>query len=195
MSEKHTHSYDQLITPENDQERQEQLAIIEARLHASPNKQADDLDQLRSTIDQQAPTSEDIAKPHLHDQDNQHRSHHYITKKIKATQYKQTIKEVQANLTPTQKRFSTIIHQPAIERVSEVGAKTIARPTGIVSGALFALIGSLIIMYIARHIGFEIPTTIFGLLFIVGFVFGIIAEFVLHLFKRSKSHDQITPNY
>lgn len=76
------------------------------------------------------------------------------------------------------------MHQPAIERISEVGAKTVARPSGILGGALIALLGSGIAIYVARHVGFEIPNSIFAALFIVGFLIGISLELIVSLIKN-----------
>lgn len=183
MSEKHNHDYEQFISPESEQELQEQRTHAEAQNNTEPNIYAEKIERIRSAIEQEAQSPEaviDMPKDNV----EPHSNHHYITKKIKATQYKQTIKELQSSLTPGQKRFSTIIHRPIIERASEIGAQTIARPTGIIGGALVALIGSAVIMYIARHIGFEVPQTIFIVLFVTGFLGGVITEALIRLLKR-----------
>ena len=80
--------------------------------------------------------------------------------------------------------MSKFIHQKIIESVSEVGAKTIARPSGIIGGGLLALVGSLLVLVVARKVGFEVPYSLFAVLFIIGFVLGLIVEFTRNIFKK-----------
>jgi hypothetical protein len=110
--------------------------------------------------------------------------HHYLTKKIKLDRYKITLKYIRKNLPKRQQAFSKLIHQPMVESVSEIGSKTIARPSGILGGGIIALIISPIILFIAHKIGFEVPNSLIIILFVIGFIFGCFVEFLLSSVKR-----------
>lgn len=148
------------------------------------HEHAEHIEHIRANIEHEAAKAE-IAKEQLESSNEQQpEHHHYATKKIKSDQYKKTLANVRQELPKNQQKFSSFVHQPVIERVSEVGAKTLARPSGILGGALFALIGSLVITYIARHIGFEVPNTIFAALFLFGFLFGLFIEVLVAFANR-----------
>jgi hypothetical protein len=143
----------------------------------------------RKTIEQEAVSKE---TPLFEKQAEQLNSTpQYTTKQIKNDRYRTTLIHVQKHLSPTQRAFSKIVHQPFIEAASEIGAKTIGRPSGILSGGLIALFGSLSIMIIARRVGFEVPSSIFAIFFVGGFLIGIIIEAVYHRFKKPSKHSKI----
>lgn len=195
MSEQHPRDYEQLITPEQDHDRQEALASHHEQLEKSHNAYAEKIETIRDAIEHEAVSHEHEPVKLEHEHHDEHRPHHYLTKRIKSQQYKKTVAEVQKSLSPSQQRFSKFVHQPAIEKVSEVGAKTIARPSGILGGALFALIGSSLVLYVARHIGFEVPNTIFIVLFIFGFIAGLLIELTLYTIRKTKTNKQIPKQY
>ena len=85
------------------------------------------------------------------------------------------------------KALSKVIHQPVIERVSEVAGATVARPSGILGGGLFAVLGSAILLYVTKHYGYHYNYLIFGMLFVGGFAAGMIVELVLRTVIRKKS--------
>lgn len=143
------------------------------------------LESIRHTIEEQATSIETII---VDDQTSQ-AAHitRYITKHIKDSRYQETLQAVRHHLTPTQKVFSRFIHQPTIETASEIGSKTIARPSGLLGGSLLSLLGSLTIVIIARRVGFSVPNSMFAILFIIGFGLGIVIELLLHRAKSPNS--------
>ena len=176
-------SHEQQRSPEAQHEHIDRSKEIEQRAHESHHEHAEKIDHIRAKIEHEAKTAE---RQHDTTQTNERQPlHHYITKHIKADQYKQTLKQVRAHLPKREKQFSKVIHQPAVEAVSEVGAKTIARPYSIIGGALFAIIGSFTVLAIARHIGFEVPNSIFFMLFIVGYLAALAIELVARLFRKA----------
>jgi hypothetical protein len=180
MSERFTSSPEQNVPMPEKGELTHELLSPETstdKLHNEPSRH---LEQIRANIEHEAMQS-NATKEQLRVEEQQPVHHHYVTKKIKSAQYQETLKHVRHSLPKNQRRFSTFVHQPAIEQVSELGAKTIARPTGIIGGALFALIGGTIILWVGKHIGFEVPNSIFAILFIVGFMAGIVIEILKNL--------------
>ena len=148
------------------------------------HEHAEHIDRIRSNIEHEAAKAEAAKEQLISVNEKQPEHHHYATKKIKSDQYKKTLSQVRQNLPKNQQKFSSFVHQPTVERVSEIGAKTVARPSGILGGALLALIGSSIVIYIGKRIGFEVPNTIFAFLFIIGFVLGISIEVIISFINR-----------
>lgn len=110
-----------------------------------------------------------------------------MQREVKAQAYKQTIKKVQSHLNPAEKALSKFVHQPTIESVSEVSAKTIARPAGILGGGIVAALGSGAVLYISKHSGFEYNFFVFIVLFVGGFALGMLAELLLRLVLRKRN--------
>jgi hypothetical protein len=120
--------------------------------------------------------------------------HQHITKQIKAQTYKITLSNVQKNLPKWQASFSKIIHQEKIESISEIGAKTIARPSGILTGSLIALMGGVLIVLVANRVGFSITPFVFIVLFAFGYLLGIVLELVFKSLKKI-NHKTHKSNY
>lgn len=83
--------------------------------------------------------------------------------------------------------LSKIIHQPVIRTTSEAAGKTISRPSGLLGGGIVAFLGTSVYLYLAYHIGFTYQPTVFLVLLVAGFALGILIEYVLHLFKKSRN--------
>jgi tetrahydromethanopterin S-methyltransferase subunit G len=140
----------------------------------------------RKTIEQQAVSKEAPLFEKQAEQPNP--APQYTTKQIKNAHYQSTLVNIRKHLSPTKRLFSKIIHQPFVEVASEIGAKTIGRPSGILSGSLIALFGSLSVTIIARRVGFEVPSSIFAIFFVGGFFIGIIIETIYHRLKRTSRY-------
>ncbi len=110
-----------------------------------------------------------------------------VQRELKTTAYKQTIRRIQTKLRGSDKVLSHVMHQPVVEKLSNFGANTIARPSGILGGGVIALLGSSILLYLTKYYGFEYNLTVFFILFIVGFTAGIILESLVKLMRRKRS--------
>jgi hypothetical protein len=153
-------------------------------LHYNVSEQ---IELARKGVEQQAVSSKESAYTE-EQSDTQEHSLRYITKKIKGGGYKESLGSIRRQLTPTERNFSNLIHQPTVERVSDIGSKTIARPSGILGGGIVSLVGSLIVLLIAKHIGFKVPASIFAILFITGFLLGLFVEAIIGFIKSSLSN-------
>ena len=110
-----------------------------------------------------------------------------ITKQIKQDAYQRTLKHAQKHMSKTEKAFSKTIHNPVVEKVSDVGAKTIARPSGLLFGSLLAFISSTAVLYISKHNGFKYNFLFFAIIFIGGYFCGLILELFYKSFKSKKN--------
>lgn len=94
--------------------------------------------------------------------------------KAKAS-YKKTMKETQAQMKPAERSFSKVIHNPAVEKTSEVVGATVARPNAILVGSFTALVFTLGLYLFARYYGYPLSGTetlaAFGLGWVVGLLF------------------------
>lgn len=110
-----------------------------------------------------------------------------VQKELKATSYQRTLKRVRASLNAADRAFSKIIHHSAIEPISEISSKTLARPSGILGGGIAALVGSGIVLYMARRYGFQYNFTTFLILLVAGFISGIAIEVLIRLLRRGRT--------
>ena len=108
-------------------------------------------------------------------------------RELKRQAYQQTMSRIRQGLRPSERIFSKTIHQPVVNNVSEVSAKTIGRPMGIIGGGLLALFGSIVLLYGAKHYGYRYNFLFFFGLFVIGYLVTTVFELGLHLIK-SKAH-------
>ena len=189
MSERLSQSHESARSHEAAHSKELDAQKIEAAKRAR-HEHADVLEAIRDTIDKETQSAE---KSRALKAEQQPTTQH-VTRELKAIQYKETMRYVRRHLSPRQRKFSSFIHAPSIEKVSEVGAKTIARPSGLLGGGLIAFVGSISVLYVARQYGFEVPNSLFIALFIVGFGIGLLGEFMLTGFRirRGKRYSNRT---
>jgi len=94
---------------------------------------------------------------------------------------------IRRNLTPSQERFSKVIHNPIVSNISEATAKTLARPYAILTGGVVAFAGSVLYMFYSRHLGYRYNFFVPVLLFMTGLAVGTTVEILYKtLFHRRK---------
>lgn len=111
------------------------------------------------------------------DQDNIKYNNQTINKKALDKSYAKTLNDTQSVLTPSSRTFSKIIHNKAIEPISNVIGNTIARPNAILFGAVFSFISTLIIYLVAKKIGYTLSGFEPIIAFIIGWFIGIIHDY------------------
>ena len=84
---------------------------------------------------------------------------------------------VQAELTPSSRAFSKIIHAKPVEKTSEVVGSTIARPNAILSGAIVAFVLVLAVYLLAKNFGYVLSGFETIGAFIVGWVLGVLYDY------------------
>jgi len=109
------------------------------------------------------------------------------TPKQKKAVYKKQIKIAQSHLPAPARVFSKIIHNPAIEKLSDATAKTLFRPSALVGGALFGLIFGIAIYTAAQYFGYIMPNWTLMILLVVGALLGVFLETLSKLLTRNKS--------
>ena len=99
-----------------------------------------------------------------------------LTKDDINKKYKETMTDMQAKLPKSSRVFSKVIHNPVIEKTSEVVGNTVARPNLIIAGAIGSL-ASVVIYAIARRYGYELSGFETIGFFILGWTVGAIIEY------------------
>lgn len=110
-----------------------------------------------------------------------------VSKREKEASYKHTVTKIQAELTPAERGFSKVIHNPIVEKTSEALGSTIARPNAILAGAAVAFFAVLIVYLTAKHFGYVLSGFETIGAFIVGWVLGILYDFFRVMITGKKS--------
>ncbi len=105
---------------------------------------------------------------------------------LKDNAYSRVLANTRQSLSAPMRTFSKFVHSPMIDSVSEVGAKTVARPSGLLGGSIAALAGSLVLTYYSRHYGFRYNYLFFFACFVGGFLVGWLLEMLLWLLRPKR---------
>lgn len=146
------------------------------------HEHANNIDSIRKTAELEAKSTSELMPNSSETTEKEHPL--AINRELKHMAFQRIIKRTQRQLGPVSRSFSKVIHQPIIESTSEVAAKTIARPSGVLSGGITAFLGSSLFLWISRHYGYEYNFLLFFLFFIGGFFLGLLIEAVVMLVKK-----------
>lgn len=185
MSEKLQHKAEHNgETPRELKERIEALQHkAESEANKSKHEHRDNLEHIRSKVESTAQSKHEHKAAH-HQEKAEDERPAFVNKELKSIAYRRTLKRTQNKLPAPERAFSKLIHNPAIETISEVASKTVARPSGILLGGIFASIGSLIFVWVSKHYGYEYNYLLLILFFVGGFFVGLAVELGLKLAQR-----------
>lgn len=141
----------------------------------------DRLETIRQSVEQANSTSEQAQLPG--DETSNAPPPRYVNKELKNMALKRSLKQIQRELPAPQRVLSRLVHQPVLKALSEASAKTVTRPSGLLGGGLCAFVGSLVYLYLTKHVGMTYNYFLFSLLFVGGFVVGLILELVWRLVR------------
>ena len=146
------------------------------------------LDAARRIAQEQAISSAEATSTQVEAHNPADDSHSFaVHRQLKANAFSQSLRTIQRRLPKHEQAFSKLIHSPKVEAVSEVAGNTVARPSGILGGALCALIGSATLVFMTRHYGFAYNYTMFLIFFVGGFGIGLLLEMLIRLlYHRNK---------
>jgi hypothetical protein len=100
--------------------------------------------------------------------------------------FTKTMDRTRSNMSFAQKTFSKVIHNPAIEKTSDIIGSTVARPDAVLSGSLFAFILTTALYFIAKYYGFSLSGSETILAFVAGWLLGILFDLVKGMFRSSR---------
>lgn len=182
MSEKLPKSPEQQLEPID---TSEDLKRVSEQLEtAAKHEKQPDTVELRRQVEKLAISGKETSASEKHKPVHQSPATH---KQLKNVAYARTLAKVQEQLPTASRAFSKVVHQPLVEKLSNVGAQTVARPSGILFGGFVALIGSGVVLYLSRKYGFQYNYTLFLALFVGGYFSGLFIELIAKLFRGKRA--------
>lgn len=110
-----------------------------------------------------------------------------LHKALKTEGYERSLKKIQSRLSAPERAASKIIHKPAVDTASNVLAGTVAKPSGILGAGIVSLVGSSILLYMAKYYGFTYNFFAFFVLLVAGYFLGVLLELFFRAFKKPGS--------
>lgn len=105
---------------------------------------------------------------------------------LKTNAYNRVLSETQRKLNKPVRAFSKFTHSPVVDKISNISAQTIARPSGFLGGSIFAFLGSSVVYYFSKHYGFKYNYILVFMFFVGGYVVGALLELFIWLVHTRK---------
>lgn len=109
-----------------------------------------------------------------------------FTRQQRETSFKHQMEAAQAEMTPSERRFSKVIHNKSIETASDTLSATIARPNALLAGSISAFLLVTIIYLLAKYYGYRLSGFETIGAFVLGWVLGLIYDYVRLLISGKK---------
>lgn len=186
MSEKLAVSSERAVPQlDTSRESQENLKRLEQAAEAAEQDPIQKhVESLQARVETQAISGKEFPKVEVASEDTT--QNFGITKELKTDAYNRTLKRIRTHLSGPDRLMSKVVHQPLVEKVSNVTARTAARPSAFLGGSLLALISSAALVYLSRHYGFTYNYAVIFIAFAAGFIVALAIEFLFKLVKRGK---------
>lgn len=146
------------------------------------------LREIREQINTHA-ESKDTRQEKTGDEEPESANAYWFSQEYRSVAYKQILNRTQQHLTKSQKALSKLVHQPTVEKLSDIGGKTVARPSGVLIGSIFSFVSSLAVYAIAKRNGYDMTYSIIMISFLGGFIVGVAVEFAYRAFKSLLARD------
>lgn len=184
MSEKLHHNQESHEHEKKHELEKKDLPNIERLNQEALEKAAEQpkVEHLKDTVEKHAKSAHEV-KAKAPDNSGEKREFSAYTA-LKGETYSRTLNRIQQKLSRPERTMSKIMHNKAVEKVSDGMAKTAARPSGILGGGIFSLIGSVILLYMTKKYGFEYNFFMFFVFLGVGFMLGVVVELVIFSIKK-----------
>lgn len=138
-----------------------------------------------SSIDKSRERAQELAKETEKSYNHEHTAVEKVervpdvsSKASRAKAYDSIMLGVQEHLPARSRAFSKVIHNPVVERTSEVAGQTIARPNAVLGGSMMAFVVVLAVFLVARHYGYPLSGSETMVAFALGWVLGIIFDYL-----------------
>lgn len=179
---------EQLRSPDNSAElERKNLEKLRERAEADAEKQADSgkVEHLAKSAAEQAVSGKELNPGEGENKNSAAPT--FVSRELKAMAFNRSLNTARRQMRAPSRAFSKVIHQPVVEKVSDAVGASVARPSGILGGGIFAVLGSGILLYLVKHYGYEYNYLMFGVLFVGGFMVGMVVEGFVRAIFRHKS--------
>ena len=189
MSEKHKHKIESAANTHENLARHDHVELPKnqhdnkaEQLKARHEKS---LEEIRREVEANAFSSELLKKDEIKDFEREV-SQIQVQKELKGITLKKTMSGIQKQLPATDRAFSKVVHNPVVNKISDISEKTIARPIGILGGGALALLGSLLSTYFSRKFGMSYNIFMFVIFFAVGYILATLLELLYRATSKSR---------
>lgn len=151
----------------------------------TPEHHSHNLESIHSKIEQAAHKQAEL-KPKY--QDKTYENHTiYATQGLKSHMFSRTLTRTRKHLNKPDQMLSKFVHNPAVNTISALGEKTIARPSGLLAGSITAFIGVSVFYYLSRHYGFAYNWLLIVILFVSGYAIGYAIELGVIIWQKIRN--------
>jgi hypothetical protein len=191
VSEHVPHVSGEATVPHYEHEHTHEQKEHEKRIEKHLQREADHTDriaeqaaELQHEAEAKAQSAEDVRRQIQSEQRPIHHQPALASAELKKLAGERTLTSIRKHLSVPERTMSKIVHQPVVEGLSEVGSKTVARPSGILVGGILASLGNAVVLYICRHYGYTYNFFLFAIFFAGGFALGLLIELMWRLIHR-----------
>lgn len=192
MSEQlnNTPKQEKMPSIENKEALKQHLDALKQKAEADNEAHTDEemLESIKHDVESKAVSKEDFKHSEAGNGAENTPAATYVSRELKQMGFRRTLTNARMHMRAPSRTFSKAIHQPVVEKISEIAAPTIARPSGILGGGIFSLVGSSILLYVTKHYGYHYNYFVFFLLFVGGFIVGMIVELLIRAVMRGRKH-------
>lgn len=163
----------------------EQLESIRSELESKAQNKEDksvDLEEISNQVEQYAISGKELSPS---EKDTKHHPV-FVNKQLKDMAYSRAMTRVRKKLSLPSRAFSKVMHSKLLDKPSEIAEKTIARPSGMLGGATFAALGSILLLWITKHNGYSYNYLVVLILFAIGLLVGLLTEVFIRLIKKAR---------
>lgn len=176
----HEHSqesrYGSLEKPKNKEETSQNRA---------PEHPKHNLEAIHDKIEHTAHSQAEL-KPKYKEKTHENHTVH-ATQSLKSHMLQRTLVRTRKHLNKPDQVLSKVVHNPAVNKISELSEKTIARPPSLLAGSIAAFIGVSVLYYLSKHYGFAYNWLLIVLLFISGYILGYIFELATTMWRKTRN--------
>ncbi len=191
MSEQHPlleQGNEHLLSAENSVEHKGSLKSHERELTDSEREHGTEksVDSHRETVEQHAIAGVEHSATERETPQSSTGHPLIATLQLKTAAWSRSMTRTRKKLAIPDRVFSKVIHNEAIDRPSEFIGKTIARPSGMLWGSVFAFLGTSALLWVTRYYGYEFNYLLFILLFVGGAIVGTALEGAVYLVRKNR---------
>jgi hypothetical protein len=109
-----------------------------------------------------------------------------VNRELKTMAFSRAMTRVQKKLSVPSRTFSKLIHMQTVDRISEAASKTVARPSGFLGGAVFALAATSVLFWATRRYGYEYNYLIVIAVYAIGMLLGLGIDAAITIKRRNQ---------
>jgi len=144
------------------------------------------VENLSNKVEQAGAESSDDIRDRFNSEEDKSIKHVFTDRHSKKGSRDTYMYQIRAHLQGPSQTFSYLINNKSVDKASEAIGKTLFRPSGILAGAIVTLLGSIYYLVITHSTGFKYNFYVATLMFVGGFVTGLILEAIYRLFAGKK---------